>query len=140
MIFRAAANGATDFTWIENDSKSENLNESVICKSINSNTSPCELSVQLLSRLREILRTYCQSPAGQKLCKKTPAGSLKLKITSGMIEELVTSSAFRAFEVNCCQLQKVDLSQLSNRQRVLFFCNVFNTITGTDSLHYQNFC
>ncbi len=42
-------------------------------------TTACELSAQLLSRLREILRTYCQSPAGQKQCKKTAAGSLKVR-------------------------------------------------------------
>ena len=32
---------------------------------------PCDLSVLLLTELKEILKTYCQSPAGAKNSKKT---------------------------------------------------------------------
>lgn len=38
------------------------------------------------------------------------------------------SSAFRTFEVESCQLQKVNLAGLNSNQKTLFFLNVYNTI------------
>lgn len=55
---------------------------------------------------------------------------MQLKINPAMVDELSNTSAFRAFELQCCQLQKVVLDEnMSIKQRVLFFCNVYNTIT-----------
>lgn len=74
-----------------------------------------------------------------------------------MSAELAAASAFTTFELQCCQLQvsnfvlevlscvpymiylyilfffcrkKIDVLGLSVNQRTLFFCNVFNTLTG----------
>jgi hypothetical protein len=129
---------AAPFEWEPtkaNAPKSEALNEIVVCTSTTYSNRPCELSIQLLSKLREILRTFSQSPAGEKLCKKkdtfsTVSGStMVMRICPAMIAGLVSSSAFRAFELQCCQIQRLDLRRLSLSERLLFFCNIFNMIT-----------
>ena len=104
----------------------------MICTSTTYSSRPCELSIQLLSKLREILRTFGQSPEGEKCCKKEfsiGGSSTFLRIGRAMIAVLVGSSAFRAFELQCCQIQRLDVSRLSLNERVLFFCNIFNMIT-----------
>jgi hypothetical protein len=41
---------------------------------------PCDLSVLLLTELKEILKTYCQSPAGAKNSKKTSHTFSKVRL------------------------------------------------------------
>jgi hypothetical protein len=87
------------------------------------------LSAQLLNRLKEILKVYCQSAGGSRQFKKTANGTSKVKISQSMVTELSASSTFRSFELQCCQLQKVEIRGMSIDERVMFFCNVFNTIS-----------
>ena len=108
------------------------LNEIVTC--VSTNMTACELSIQLLLKLREILRTYSQSPHGIQITEVAPhSGPQTMKITETMINDLSISSAFHAFEVQCCQLQKIsveeNLASLSINERLLFFCNLYNTLT-----------
>jgi hypothetical protein len=42
---------------------------------------PCDLSVLLLTELKEIIKTYCQSPAGAKNSKKTSHTFCKVTTT-----------------------------------------------------------
>eukprot|EP01038_Epipyxis_sp_PR26KG_P006958 gene6958-9513_t len=125
----SAINTPQDFTWTVSDGRSDALNECVICVALDSNPSPCDLSIQLLSRLREMLKSYCLSPQGSKICKKSSNGTFKLKLVPSMVEDLFTSSAFRAFELQCCQLQKIDIRNMTLNQRLLFFTNIYNTLT-----------
>jgi hypothetical protein len=58
--------------------KSDILNEAFICTKLTNEATPCELSSQLLIRLREILKTYANSPAGEKFSKKVSTTVLKV--------------------------------------------------------------
>lgn len=122
-----SANG--EFSWYETQTKSEVLNEHVICAQLHNGTHPCDLSAQLLTRLKEILRNYCQSAGGSRQYKKSPNGTVRLKISDAMVAELNSSSTFRAFELASSQLQKVNLRGMTIDERVMFFCNAFNTLT-----------
>jgi len=123
----------SDFDCVERDKdvkadKADPLNALFTCVAINEHRSATEVSVLLLTALKEIVKTYCQSPAGIKNSKKTVLGLSKLKLTGAAMEDLASTSAFKAFEQHCCILQKLDLDGLSVDERMLFFCNVFNTI------------
>jgi len=119
------------FTWSTNPDVNlspDTFNEKAICHTSTAAAKPCELSVYLLSRLREILLAYCESPGGQKFTKRTASGYLKVEVGAG-IAELKTSSAYANFELQICELQKVDLGTLRNTQeQVVFFVNVYNTL------------
>lgn len=67
-----------DFEWIEPANKSEVLNEAFICTKLTSEATACEMSSQLLIRLREILKTYASSPQGEKYAKKIAANVLRV--------------------------------------------------------------
>jgi hypothetical protein len=47
------------------------------------------------------------------------------------LEDLSSTSAYKAFEQHCCILQKVEPQGMSINERVLFWVNIYNTITGT---------
>jgi hypothetical protein len=55
---------------------------------------------------------------------------MQMKLNAAAIEELSATSAYKAFEQHCCILQKVEPRGLSINERVLFWCNIYNTITG----------
>jgi hypothetical protein len=57
-----------------------------------------------------------------------------MKLNAAAIEELSSTSAYKAFEQHCCILQKVEPRGLSINERVLFWCNIYNTITGAKDL------
>jgi hypothetical protein len=57
-----------------------------------------------------------------------------MKLNAAAIEELSATSAYKAFEQHCCILQKVEPRGLSINERVLFWCNIYNTITGEKDL------
>ncbi len=42
------------------------------------------------------------------------------------MEDIIRTSAYRSFELQSSQLQKVDISALNENERVLFFTNVYN--------------
>lgn len=52
----------TTFTWVARGNASDVLNELFVCTSIDSSMTACELCVDLLTRLREMLREYCTAP------------------------------------------------------------------------------
>jgi hypothetical protein len=56
---------------------------------------------------------HTQSPQGMKMtipqATSSQSGLQCMKITESMIEDLSSSSAFHAFEVECCQLQKISV-------------------------------
>lgn len=54
-----------------------------------------------------------------------------MKLTATALEELSATSAYKAFEQHCCILQKVEPRGMSINERVLFWVNIYNTITGT---------
>lgn len=120
------------FSWEPNaeSDRAETLNETVTCLSSPSAAHPCDLSVQLLTRLRELLIAYAQSPNGSKHAKRNYSGYIRLDINASTLADLAESSAFHAFELQVCQLQKVipESGLKSTNQRVLFFCNVYNTL------------
>jgi len=110
------------------DLKTDVLNEVVIC--VTSAIQPCELSVQLLTKLREIVRAACE-----RLASTTELPHLKnlnasnwfhMHIVPVMLENVLTTSAYRSFELQASQLQKVDLDSLDENEKVLFFVNAYN--------------
>jgi hypothetical protein len=54
---------------------------------------------------------------------------VKFKFGFSIQQNLRNSSAFKSFERECCQFQVVDLSSLSEEEKVLFWCNVYNIFT-----------
>ena len=89
-----------------------------------------DLSMLLLTELTEIMKTYCKSPAGIKNSARSTFGYSKLKINPGTMEALTSTSAFKAFEQHCCILQKLELIGMHIDERVQFFVNIYNTLTG----------
>jgi hypothetical protein len=49
-----------------------------------------------------------------------------MTIVDTMLEDILKTSAYRVFELQSSQLQKVDLSALNENEKVLFFTNVYN--------------
>jgi len=117
-----AAADEPHFTYTEGSGGSSGiLNEIVVCTA--STQSPCSLSVGLLQNLRELLRTTF-SCDGNQSAKRIPLTN------DDMFADILTSSAFRSFEFQSCQLQKVDLASLQDmNDRLIFFTNVYNIMT-----------
>eukprot|EP01041_Mallomonas_annulata_P008002 gene8002-16380_t len=139
----ASSADAPTFSWVQSSvtsgtsSDSDVLNEVVHCISAVSSQA-CELSVQLLTKLREILRATWESSSnssngssGNSQHRSSPPLSHvhgKIRIHPSLFRSISSSSAFRTFVIQSCQLQKVSLSALTVDQKTLFFCNIFNTI------------
>lgn len=47
------------------------------------------------------------------------------------MQEIQRLSAFKKFEAETCQLQRIELNGLTLNERVVLFVNVFNTMTST---------
>jgi hypothetical protein len=120
---------ANDFVAEENEFKSEILNETFICKRLNTDASAVELSIHLLQRLKEVLKAYAQGPTGNSNWKKrTNNGMLKIKIVPEAMQEIQRLSAFKKFEAESCQLQRIELNNLNVNERIVLFVNAFNTL------------
>jgi len=119
----------TTFTWIENRSRKarETLNESFICSSSVNAARPVELSIYLATKVRDLLSVYCSSPTG-KLFASTASGRTKLDLTAARVKDIKASAAFTNFELQVCELQRVDLKSLRTNQLCVFFVNVHNTL------------
>jgi hypothetical protein len=114
-----------DFQWVENPNPPYCLNEHVVCTFLKNECNPCELSIQLLSRLREIVKSYCHS-------KNVLTAELTLneiRIQPGFFDELILNSSYRAFQLQSSKLQLINLQGLSFDERLLFFINMYNLIT-----------
>jgi hypothetical protein len=77
FLLRASALRA-EFEWIEPPTRSDVLNEVYICTKLTSDSTPCEISTHLLVRLKEVLKTYSSSPAGEKYTKKAGTNLIKV--------------------------------------------------------------
>jgi hypothetical protein len=55
---------------------------------------------------------------------------VQLQMPESKREKIFASSAFRSFEVQSCQLQMVDVIQLDDNSKTVFFSNIFNVMTG----------
>lgn len=120
---------ANEFVAEENEFKGEILNEAFICKRLNTDASPVELSVHLLQRLREVLKAYAQGPTGNSNWKKrTNNGMIKIKIVPEAMQDIQRLSAFKKFEAESCQFQRIELNNLTVNERVVLFVNAFNTL------------
>ena len=51
---------------------------------------------------------------------------IQAKLTPDIFDAIVDTSAYRAFELETCLLQSVNLTNLNTNQRIVFFTNVFN--------------
>lgn len=61
-------------------------------------------------------------------------------MTPGVFDNFIASSAFRSFQLQCCQLQKVNISSLTFNERLLFFANLYNTIYGMMMIRLSFVC
>jgi hypothetical protein len=114
------ANGASSLT----------LNESVTCTGSTAAATPCELSVYLATRIRDVVEGYMEVPAIKKLTKRLPTQHLRLAIRDCRLRDIKTTSAYQKFQIEVCELQRVQLSGLSNPNELcLFFLNIYNTLT-----------
>lgn len=55
-------------------------------------------------------------------------GRTKLDLDKARIKDIKQSSAFANFELQVCELQRVDLKSLRTNQLCVFFVNVHNTL------------
>lgn len=76
-----------------------------------------------------MLRDYCRS-SGESNSGVDDNYDIQLKIKPGIFDSLLSSSAFRSFEVAICQFQKLNINGMTLNSRVVFFCNLYNIITG----------
>jgi hypothetical protein len=53
-----------------------------------------------------------------------------------VFDEIISSSAFSAFEAETSELQRTDIANLNTAQRLLFFCNVYNCIAMHSTMVY----
>lgn len=118
----------SEFDWIEPETKSDIINEAYICTKLSTDINPCELSTQLLLKLREILKSFVQSPGAEKYYKKSNTRLCKLKYSPQLVQDIQSLSAFKKFEVETSQLQKIDLTYLETDERLLFFINIHNIL------------
>jgi hypothetical protein len=86
-------------------------------------TDPCDFSVLLLIRLRELVRASFGENG-----VRTPDGTMSIKVLPDTFSSLLASSAFSEFEFETCKLQKVSLKGMSTNQLTLFFCNIYNAL------------
>lgn len=100
----------------------------------------CEITTQLALKLREVLKSYVHSPAGEKYAKKNSVGHYKLKITAAVTNDIQHLSAFKKFEMDCCQLQRLDMNNLSTNERLLIFVNVYNMLMGKPFFYFVAAC
>ena len=123
------AENAAHFSYVDKEllpntkaGSPEVFNEQVVCTALS--LSPVELSVQLLSLLRELLRSSFGISQG---------ASRRIRIEpeyyhSCTFQDITSSSAFKSFELQSCQLQMVDFSTVSVPEKIVFFCNIYNTL------------
>lgn len=131
------ANNTADGTpsgSVTRDKSSQNaLNETVLCK--NTAVKACELSVQLLSTLREILRAADACGTLNNERRLQPGNSFCMNLTEAQRLEISQSSAFRSFEIQSCQMQMVDIEGMDDNSKAVFFCNIFNVMTIHAVMH-----
>eukprot|EP00603_Paraphysomonas_imperforata_P007903 CAMPEP_0114417838 /NCGR_PEP_ID=MMETSP0103-20121206/3177_1 /TAXON_ID=37642 ORGANISM="Paraphysomonas imperforata, Strain PA2" /NCGR_SAMPLE_ID=MMETSP0103 /ASSEMBLY_ACC=CAM_ASM_000201 /LENGTH=1467 /DNA_ID=CAMNT_0001586157 /DNA_START=55 /DNA_END=4455 /DNA_ORIENTATION=- len=120
--------GGASSGGVVRDKSSQNvLNEIVLCK--NTAVKACELSIQLLSSLREILRAADACGTLNNERRLQPGNGFSMQLTETQRLEISKSSAFRSFEIQSCQMQMVDINGMDDNSKAVFFCNIFNVMT-----------
>eukprot|EP01035_Chromulina_nebulosa_P017607 gene17607-23181_t len=99
-----------EFSWSDNDNKKDILNEAFICTTTEENVNACDLSYKLLCTLREMLKTFSSSPGYRDQVRSLGGRNIEFRINPGMLEGLRTSSAFKTFEIQTSQFQKINLN------------------------------
>jgi hypothetical protein len=51
-----------------------------------------------------------------------------------MLNEIQQLSAFKKFELESCQLQKIDINQLQANEKLLLFTNIYNMLVVHSSI------
>lgn len=51
-----------------------------------------------------------------------------MRLSADLVKDIEQLSAFKKYEIETCQLQRVELSWLSNAERLVFFANVYNAL------------
>jgi hypothetical protein len=123
----AGGGGGSNPLPVREKSSQHVLNESVLCK--NTASKACELSIQLLSSLRELLRAANASGTLNNDRRLQPGNSFVMQLTEEQRDEISKSSAFRSFEIQSCQMQMVDVEGMDDNSKAVFFCNIFNVMT-----------
>lgn len=124
----------TEYTWVDptleykgKDKKLLFLNNTVVCTG--STSTPCQLSIDLLSRLLEFLRVIYDDSRSNNIKFYGEKEVRHLKIEAHpLYTELVHSSAFKEFERQSCQLQIADLNYMDSNELFVFFINIYNTL------------
>lgn len=112
------------------------LNEMYLCSE--QTTDPCGLTVMLMQRLLEIIRSVCKKEFNRDEDQRTYESAsadqkfsiLRVRLREPVRNAVMASAEFRLFEMMTCELQKVDVSGLDDDHKTLFFVNLFNIITG----------
>ena len=111
-----------EFTSRLDNKGSGSLNEIVTWS--HSSTTPCALSISLLTKLKEILKAALEYE--QNIPK---SGTFKVLLTQSVQNALRASSAFKSFERDSCELQMADISSLSSTdEKILFWVNIHNVM------------
>ncbi len=53
----------------------------------------------------------------------------EIELYPGLFDDLITSSSFKAFLLQCSKLQKVEIHGLNVDEKTLFFVNIYNLLT-----------
>jgi hypothetical protein len=118
------------FTWVENKGtiSPNSLNESVICKESSTAAKPVQLSIYLATKVRDLISAYIKSPTGSVHVIKSN-GHDKVDLQAARLKDIKHTSAYQNFELQVCELQRVDLNTLrTSNELSLFFVNVYNTL------------
>lgn len=98
--------------------------------------SPCELSVTLVVRVRELLRSSFIKTDRQSKVQVGDSLFTSLNVSADLFLSLLSSSAFSEFELETCKLQAVDLRGLSTNALTMFFCNIYNALIVHGTIVY----
>lgn len=112
------------------------LNEMYLCSEHTAD--PCGLSVMLMQRLLEIIRSVCKKEFNREEDQRTYESAstdkkfsiMRVRLRESVRNAVIASAEFRLFEMMTCELQRVDVSGLDDDHKTIFFVNVFNIITG----------
>jgi hypothetical protein len=142
------------YTWVENKraASSDTLNETVTCTGSSTAAVPCELSIYLATRIRDVFEAYMETPAIKKLTRRHPTSQhTRLAIKDCRPKDIKSTSAYQKFQIEVCELQRVSLDLLGNpNEMCMFFLNIYNTLTlhaiidqgspGASALERNTFC
>jgi hypothetical protein len=103
--------------------RSDVLNE--IIEVTNCSADPVDLSINILTRLRELLKENSLVNSNSQWTA-TSDGYRKAVLNPDFFDGIITMSAFKTIELEACQLQAVNLTGLTTSQRIVFFVNVYN--------------